>query len=212
MTEEKVPEKTNDKEINFRALEAKHRAEMENERSRMASLQKEIEELKSHLKKSNDDDDDDPYVDQKKLEKKLDQFGKKTQVETQTQIQTAINQAIKEDRKQSWIKANSDFYEVLNHANKLYENDPELAETILEMPDGFERQKLVYKNIKALGLHKEKPKEPSVEEKINANRRSPFYQPTAESSSPYASQGDFSPQGQKQAYDHIKELQKRMRF
>jgi len=80
------------------------------------------------------------------------------------------------------------------------------------MPAGFERQKLVYKNIKALGLHKEKPRESTIQEKIDANRRSPYYQPSNVGSSPYGGTGDFSNNGQKNAYDKMQELKNRLRL
>jgi len=76
------------------------------------------------------------------------------------------------------MKNNPDFYEVMNHAQKFAERDPELAESILTMPEGFERQKLVYKNIKALGIHKKEEPKPSIQETIDKNRRSPYYQPS----------------------------------
>ena len=100
----------------------------------------------------------------------------------------------------------------MNHAEKLAQKDPELAETILSMPESFERQKLVYKNIKALGLHLPEQKAQSIQEKVDANRRNPYYQPSGIANAPYASQGDFSPQGQQQAYNKMRELQKKMRL
>jgi len=89
---------------------------------------------------------------------------------------------------------------------------PELAESILEMPESFERQKLVYKNIKALGLHQPKPKEPTIQETVDARRKGPYYQPSAVGAAPYHSAGDFSASGQKNAYDKMKELQARLRL
>ena len=100
----------------------------------------------------------------------------------------------------------------MKHAQKLVDKDPELAETILEMPDTFERQKLVYKSIKSLGLHKPEESKESIQSKIDANRRTPYYQPSGVASAPYASQGDFSPAGQKNAYDKLKELKNRLRL
>jgi hypothetical protein len=80
------------------------------------------------------------------------------------------------------------------------------------MPDTFARQKLVYKNIKALGLHRPEAKAPSVQEKIDANRKSPYYQPSGVGTAPYQSVGDFSAGGQKQAYDKMQELKNRLRI
>jgi len=80
------------------------------------------------------------------------------------------------------------------------------------MPDGFERQKLVYQSIKELGLNKPEQKQPSIQEKIDANRKSPFYQPTGMGTAPYSNSGDFSSSGKKNAYDKMKELQARLRI
>src|SRR5208337_4554436 len=125
--------------------------------------------------------------------------------ETQSDIQKAVHTALEEERKNAWLKQNPDFYDLLNqHADKIVKADLELAETILEMPDNFARQKLVYKNIKALGLHKAEQKVPSIQEKIDANRRSPYYQPTGIGTAPYSQVGDFSAVGQKQAFDKMR--------
>ena len=120
--------------------------------------------------------------------------------------------ALAEERRNTWMKNNSDFYEVMNHAQKFAEKDPELAETILEMPDTFERQKLVYKNIKALGLHKKEEPKSTIQETVNKNQRSPFYQPSGIGTAPYASQSDFSASGQKNSYDKMQELKNRLRL
>lgn len=204
----------NTKELNFRALEQKYQRQLEQERTARMEAEKLAQEALSRKQQQNDDDDDnsDPYVDHKKLNKSLNKYGEQIKQQTQSEIQRAVQMAIHEERRQQWMKQNSDFYDVMGHAEKLMQHDPELAETILEMPEGFERQKLVYKNIKALGLHKDKPKENTVQDKIDANRRSPYYQPSSVGTAPYASQSDFSATGQKQAYDKMQELKNRMRL
>jgi hypothetical protein len=209
-----IPEnKSNDKELNFRMLEARYEKELAKEREARTRAEKEILETKQRMQQVDDEEETpEPYVDHKKLSKTLKQFGQQTKQETQSDIQKAVQQALADERKQNWIKNNPDFVEVLQHAEKLYQTNQDLAETILEMPEGFERQKLVYKNIKALGLHKEQAKAPSIQEKIDANRKSPYYQPSELSSSPYESQGNYSPQGQEQAYKKMQELKSRLRI
>lgn len=203
-----VDQKPSDKELNFRRLEEKYQRELEKERH--ARL--EAERLVQEKSKVNDDDDDEPYVDKKKLNKKLAEFGQQSKQETQTEIQKAVQTALLEERKQNWLSSNNDFYEVLNHANKLAEEHPELADTILKLPDSFERQQLVYKNIKALGLNKAKPTEKSMQEKIDSNRKNLYYNPSGTGTAPYQSTSDFSANGQRQAYDKMKELQKNLRI
>lgn len=205
-------EKPNDKEINFRALEARYQKQLEQERAARLEAERKIQEVQNNKNNEEDDEDDEPYVDRKKLNKTLAKFGEQSKQQTQSEIQRAVHQALQEERKQNWMKQNSDFFEVMQHAEKFAEHDPELAETILQMPEGFERQKLVYKNIKALGLHKPPENKSNIQEKIDANRRSPYYQPTSVGSAPYNMVGDFSPKGQEQAYQKLQELKKNLRI
>jgi len=203
-------ETQSNKELNFRALEQKYQKQLEQERAARLEAERIAQERQSQA--SDDDDTSEPYVDHKKLNKTLAKFGQQTKQQTQQDINQAVNVALKEERKQNWLKNNADFYEVLQHAEKLPQYDPELAETILEMPEGFERQKLVYKNIKALGLHKPQVKEPSIQEKVDANRRSPYYQPSSVGTAPYSAAGDFSPSGQKNAYQKMQDLKNKLRI
>ena len=211
-----TPEQTNqaevvsNKELNFRALEQKYQKQLEQERAARLEAERLVNERQSLA--NDEDDTSEPYVDHKKLNKTLAKFGQQTKQQTQQDINQAVQYALKEERQKNWIKSNPDFYEILQHAEKFAQADPELAETILEMPEGFERQKLVYKNIKALGLHQPKVKEPSVQDKIDANRRSPYYQPSSVGTAPYSSAADFSPAGQKLAHDKMQELKNKLRI
>jgi len=202
-----------DKELNFRALEQKYQRQLDQERSARIEAERQAQEAMNRKQSvyEEEDDDGEPYVDKKKLDKKLAKFGEQAQKQTQSDIQRAVQQALQEERKQNWLKSNGDFYDVLGHAEKLAQMDPELAETILSMPEGFERQKLVYKNIKALGLHQEKKKDTGIQDKIDQNRRTPYYQPSGISAGPYSQVGDFSETGQKQAYQKMKDLQNKLR-
>jgi hypothetical protein len=183
---------------------AKERAEKE-EALRMAR-----DALSKPQKEEEDEVDDAPYVDRRKLQKELTRYEQKNKKETQSEIQRAVQDALVKERQQNWIKANDDFQEVMQHAEKLYQKSPRLAETILEMPEGFERQKLVYQTIKDFGLHKAPEKTPSIQDKIDQNRKTPYYQPTGTASAPYAAVGDFSKVGQKNAYDKMQELKNRL--
>jgi hypothetical protein len=202
--------KVSDKELNFRKLEAHYQKQLHDANVAREHAEKIAQEAMK--KPIHEEEETDPYVDHKKLDKKLAKFGEQNKQQTQSEIQKAVQTAIYEERKQTWIKQNGDFYDVLQHAEKLAMHDPELADTILELPDNFERQKLVYKNIKALGLNKEPVKVPSIQEKIDANRKSPYYQPSTVGTNPYASNSDFSPTGQKQAYAKMQELKNRLRI
>ncbi len=203
-----------DKELNFRALEAKYQRQLEQERAARMEAERKIQDVESRKQQVVDDDEDDaePYVDKKRLKKEQAKFGQQMKQETQGEIQKAVHMALAEERKNNWLKSNPDFYDVLQHADKFAQKDPELAESILEMPEGFERQKLVYKNIKALGIHKPEEKKQTIQEKVDANKRSPYYQPSGVAAAPYAGGGDFSPQGQKNAYEKLQQLKNNLRL
>lgn len=203
-----------DKELNFRKAEAKYQQEIGAERARREELERKLNELtqKQQMPPEPEEDDSDPYVDHRKLDKKLAKFGQSTQSEIQKAKQQAIFQAKEELKQEMFLENHPDFYQVLEHAEKFAERSPKLAENILKMPAGFERQQLVYQTIKELGLHKDSPKEPSIQEKIDSNRRSPFYQPSGVGTAPYSSQSDYSQSGQEQAYNKMKELQARLRL
>src|ERR1700742_376041 len=143
---------TNDKEINFQRTKAMYERQLEEERAARQKSEEELARLRqSALSKDGDDDNySEPYIDEKKFKKKLNRFGEQSRKETQSEIQRAVQMALENERKQNWMKQNPDFYEVMQHAEKFASKDPELAETILRMPEGFERQKLVYRNIKAM--------------------------------------------------------------
>jgi len=215
---EQVPEvsenKQNDKEFNFRQLEAKYQRQLEQERTARLEAEKVAQEALVSKQQSDQQDEEssDPYVDHKKLNRTLSSFEKRMEEKIEKRAKEISRQEQSEERKQNWLKNNPDFYQVLQHAEKFAQKDPDLAEAILEMPEGFERQKLVYKNIKALGVHLPENKQSSVQEKINANQNNLYYQPSGIASSPYQNAGDYSDAGKKQAYDKMKEMQKRLRL
>jgi hypothetical protein len=199
------------KELNFRALEQKYQRELQQEREARAEAQR-LLAIQSRKREVEEDDEDDAPIDKRRLSKHLQEFGEQTKQTTQADIKNAVQEALGQERKNNWLNQNSDFHDVLQHADKFIEQHKDLAEAILDMPEGFERQKLVYKNIKALGLHKPQDPKSTVQDKINQNRRSPFYQPSEMGAAPYAPQGDFSKEGQKQAYDKLQQLKKNMRL
>lgn len=206
--QENIEQKNNTKEYNFRQLEAKYERQLAQERQAREEMERKIHELSS----KEDEDEDTDYIDKRKLKKEQARFGQQLKQETKTEIQNAVQAALSEERQQNWLKQNPDFMEIMKYANKIPEIDAELADTILAMPDNFERQKLVYRNIKALGIHKPKVNEPSIQEKIDNNRKSPYYQPSGVGTGPYSQVGDYSAQGQKNAYEKMKQLQARVKF
>jgi hypothetical protein len=209
--------KPSDKEFNFRKVEAKNREleqRWEQEKQARLDLEKQINELKSSRHQSDDDEDDEPYIAPKRLEKKLANLGQKTSSEIQRSMEAAKQSAKEELKQELWLENNTDFEQTLNEDNltKLLTKHPAMADSIRRMPDGFEKQRLVYNTIKSMGIDKPEPKQQSVQDKIDANRRSPYYQQSGVGSAPYAMAGDFSPVGQKNAHAKMKELQARLRM
>lgn len=203
----------NDKELNFRNLQNRYERELSKERAARAQAEKVAEELmKKESSKDDDDSTDEPYVDHKRLEKKLKKTKQETKQETRVEVEQLVQQALYKERKENWLKQNPDFYEILSdkNATKFIQKAPHLAENLLKMPEGFERDQLVYNTIKVLGL--DRPEEPSIQDKINSNSKSPSYQPGGMGSSPTSLQGDFSPKGQQQAYEKMQELKNRLRI
>jgi|SRR5580693_2990314 hypothetical protein len=205
------PAKVSDKEFNFRQLEAKYAKELERERLARAELEQKVNEL-SQKQSQPEEESSDPYVDSKLLERKLNKFGQSTQADIQKAMETAKNAAKEELKREMWMDQNRDFFDVLQHADKFAQANPHLAETILSMPDTFERKKLVYENIKSMGLHKTQSKEPSIQEKIDLNRKHYYYQPSGIANAPFQPAGDFSESGQKDAYHKMQEAKKRLRL
>lgn len=205
--------KQNDKEYNFRAQEAKYERLLSQERAEKERIARELEEAKraQQIKHHDEEDDDsEPYVDKRRLNKTLSKFEKQFEEKIDKKAEEKARKLFEEEKRNAWLESNRDFYDVMQHVEKLYHKNPELAETILKMPEGFERQKLVYSNIKALGLDKPEQKPPSIQEKIDSNRKMPYYQPTGIANAPYSSQSDFSPAGQKRSWEEMKKLQSRL--
>lgn len=215
---ENVQNVQNDKEQNLGRMRQKYEYELAREQARREQLEQQINELKQHrqqLQEEPEDDTSEPYVDHKKLEKKLNRFGQHTQSEIKNAMQLAKEAAKEELKEEMFLDANPDFENTLSaYSEQFAQKHPKLASSILKMPPSFERQKLVYQNIKELGLDRPAQKPPSIQEKIDSNRKAPYYQPSSMGNAPYvsSSHGDFSTTGQKSAYDKMQDLKSRLRL
>lgn len=210
--EQPLENKQSDKENNFRLLEARYQRQLDQERTARLQAEEALAARQKQVQEEPEDDPTDPYVDHKRLSKTLNTFEKKMEEKIEKRAKEISRQEQAEDKKAQWLKNNPDFYQVLQHAEKFAESDPELAETILMMPEGFDRQKLVYKNIKALGIHlPPEQKKSSIQDKINANQQGLYYQPSGVAASPYEQVGDYSDHGKKQAYEKMMQLKHRLK-
>lgn len=205
----------NSKEYNFNALNQKLR-QMEAEK---AQAEQRLQQLEQQFQsrgqaRVEEEDDDEPYVDRKKLARTIDNLKKDLEKDFDAKAEQKARMMIEEERRQNYLKQNPDFAQVMSPeiVQKFAEMHPDMAEEILQMPDSFARQKLVYTSIRKLGIDKPQPKQQSIQEKIDQNRRSPYYQPSGTGSAPYAGQGDFSPSGQKNAYEKLLQLKNNLRL
>jgi hypothetical protein len=208
----------NDKEYNFRQLEQKLQQERTAriEAERIAQdAERRVQEatIKKNLIVEDDEENySEPYVEPKYLQKKLSKFEKQIEEKIDRKAEEKARQITNQKEQEHWLKTNSDFYDLMQKAEQFAHEHPVLAESILRMPEGFERQKLVYTNLKALGYDKPKENKPSIQDKIDANKRSPYYQPSGVGNAPYAMAGDFSDSGKKQAYQKMQELKSKLRM
>lgn len=214
------PAKTSSAEANFaqmRRLLEQERAEKEKLKLENQQLALEKERFSRGSKVQDDDDDDygsEPYIDPKTLNKKLSKLESKFESIIDKKAEEKARGLIEEEKRHSYLKQNNDFDQVMQPEiiQKFAEKCPGIAEAILRMPDGFDRQRLVYEAIKNTGVHKKEEAAPSIQQKIDANRRSPYYSPSGVAASPYAAAGDYSPAGQKNAYQKLQELKGRLRL
>lgn len=205
-----VEQKQSERDYNFAQL----RKQVEQERQGRLQAEDKVSRLEKENArprmpyKDDDEEDDEPYVGHRKLDKKFAKFEENFEKKVDAMAEQKARSLIEQERQSSFLRANPDFQQILSPEmiQKFAEKHPDMAEPMLEMPDNFARQKLLYQNIKALGLNKPSVATPSIQETIDRNRKSPYYQPSGGNTPPYASQGDFSQAGQKNAYSKMKEL------
>lgn len=200
-----------EKEFNFRKLEDRYEKMLQEERQKRIEAEAMVKRYSSP-QEDDDDGDSEPYVDKRRLKKEFTNFEKKSKEATQSDIQRAVDMALEKERQESWIENNPDFYDVMKDAELLAKKAPNTAKTILRMPEGFERQKLVYNAIKELGVNKKEEAKVSIQDEIKNNKKPLYYSPSGVGSAPYSSQGDFSDGGQKTAYNKMQELKGRLRL
>lgn len=206
------------KELNFDRL----RKQLDQEKAEKLQLQQKFAELERATNQakqsphSNEDEEEsnEPYVDHKSLTKKFSKWEQQLEQKFEKRAEEKARSIVEQERQSIYVRANPDFQDVLTQENieKFAQKHPSIAERMLKMPDTFDRQALLYEQIKALQVNKKEEAKPTVQQTIDANRRSPYYQPSGIGTSPYAPVGDFSQAGQKAAYDKLKELKSKLRI
>lgn len=203
-------QKSNDKEINFARL----RQDRDRAVEAYNSLKNELDSLKSQIQSSqvsqNDDSDDsvnDIYEEVKKLKRDLRETKKAAQQEAKKLFDEERKSLAKYKLKTDY----PDFESVVTPeiADKLVEKNPRLAEMLARIPEE-ERLPLLYETVKLSGIHKKpEPAAPQIQDQINKNMRNPYYMPAAVGHGS-SSASDFSPTGQKSAYEQMKQLMSRI--
>jgi hypothetical protein len=206
------------KELNFRRLEAERqkdrearlRAEWEAQQLK-TEMQKMQEMLKPKEKDPLDDEDLDPD-----LRSKLQQIRERDRQEFLKASRDIARQTFEEekgrDKRENPVgvlkKEFSDYDSYMNEdtIRELEESHPEFTQALLNMPDEYERRKLAYNYVKK--IKSQKPST-SIQDKVKENQQNPYYTP-ASAGTPSAADFDIrSPAARQAAYAQLKANQKR---
>ena len=118
----------NDKEYNFRAQEAKYERLLAQERAAREEAERRAQEIAAKkAEKEEVEEADEPYVDHKRLNRTLSSFEKRMEEKIDKKAEEKARRLLEENKRDSWLKQNPDFYDVLQHAEKFAQRDPELA-------------------------------------------------------------------------------------
>lgn len=210
-------EKPSNREENLRNLVKKaERAEMERdqERAEKAQLLQRMQELEARMNQSNSSDDleleDEGYIETRKLKKVLARFEQKIDQKMDQKTEQNARRLLDEERQRSSIyhlkTEYRDFDQVMTEdtVNRFAEKHPGMANTIMKIPDEYERKKMAYEAIKTLGLHEKKSETP-IQERVDRNQKNLYFTPSGVGTSSHPA-GDFSKSGQKAAYEKMKSL------
>jgi hypothetical protein len=219
---ENVSEKSRE---NFRRLEAARDAEKEARiRAEMEAefLKKRLDEIANSTNQVEADplDSVEDYVDAQTIRAKFDKERKALREEASRLAKEAIKEEKlaeekkkrEEEQKNSTPKLRSqfnDYDEVMNEENilRLEQDNPTFLNAVLEIQDEYKRKYATYDYLKKAGYVA--PKEPSIKEKVEENRRNPYYFEPG-SGTPIAVDFDVkSPQARQQAYEKLKQAQRR---
>lgn len=197
--------------VNIRRLYEQER-EARLQAERLAAETQAMLRNQAQQQKHVEDDDEDPYVDNKKLARKLSSFEAELEKKIEAKAEAKARALLAEKEQNDFVKSNRDFESVMTADNldRFAQEHPLIAENLLRMPNNFERQKLVYATIKS--LQKEQEKKSSIQDVIQQKQQSAYYQPSGISPGASFTGGDFSNAGQKEAYAKMQELKQRLRI
>lgn len=211
-------ESVDNKELNFRRLEAERQKDRE---ARLKAewesqqLKQEIHNMKEMLKPKEKDPLDDEDIDPD-LRSKLQKIRERDRQELLKASRDIARQTFEEekgrDKRENPIgvlrKEYADYDQYMNDSTiqELEQTHPEFTQALLNMSDDYERRKLAYNFVK-----KNKSQKPtvSVQDKVKENQQNPYYTP-ASAGTPSAADFDIrSPAAREAAYRQLKANQKR---
>lgn len=214
--ETEVKQDTSEKNLGI--MRRKYERELEQERSSRQAAEERLQALEAQARgkpvDEDDEGDDQPYVDKRSLKRELSKWGKDIDQKIDQRAEQKARMMLERERQQAFLKSHPDFEQILSPDMliKFAEKCPDNAEDIASLPDDFNRQKLLYNTIKSVGLHKKEEPKTSIQDVVDRNRRSPYYQPNgAGAAAPYSNAGDFSEAGKKAAYERQQSLIKNRR-
>src|ERR1700675_2794578 len=103
-------QKPNDKEYNFRQLEAKYQRELAQERAKREEAERVVLEVRNQHAQAQEDEsnDNDPYVDHKKLEKRFSTWEQKIEAKIDQRAELKARTLIENQKKETWMRNNPD--------------------------------------------------------------------------------------------------------
>lgn len=215
-------ESRNDKELNFRRLEAmrdqekeaRMRAEMEAQ-----MLRKEFETLKTMMtpkeKDPLDDIQDLSELEPRKLKEILSRRDQNLRKEAEESALLRFEEKQKEMKRTNFLETlrdkYSDYDDVMNQdiVAKIQEQDPDAIDAISSIEDPLVRREKAYKFIKKRIASQPQENSQTIKEKVEANLQNPYMIP-GNSGSPSAVDFDVSsPSAKRTAYAKLKAAQRR---
>lgn len=218
-----VEQRVSDKEHNFRRLEAAREAEREariRAEMELQMLRGEMQEIKSMLRPREKDplDDVEDYVDPARLKAKLELERAAFERKAKDIAKSTYDELKREDQEKekkdfmTRLKREYPDYDAIMNENtlaSLEKIDPLFVDTVLAIPDDYERRKKTYAKIKS--LPKQEPKA-SIKERVEENQKNPYYIPAGSGASGGLPSIEFdvsSKTARESAYAKLKAAQRR---
>ncbi|MDE1970969.1 MAG: hypothetical protein KGI50_05335 [Patescibacteria group bacterium] len=192
-----------------RKMEETDRRYSEEKQKRM-ELEKQMEDIRKRFY-GNDDDDSDEFVEKKYIRNEFSRVEK--DINNIKQETKRLEEERMKREQDLWMHSHPDFEEVLKSANDFEKDNQEVANSLLNIPEGFERYKSAYNMIKLYKEAKNKPAAPTMQDHINNNRRPMYYAPSGMATPPSQQfKGSYTKEEMKSAHEAMLALKNEMRL